>query len=250
MGDSPIEIREAPTPQEIASPPPILHEPLRPPNALKADMSRLGKVLLSLFLLYHVAAAAAASMRTSTPGVAEARNLLAAKRYADITGAYQFWSMFAANPPQENVYLTATLVDASGDVHDLRQDIRSHRSFPYLLYERRGKINRRMSRDTWWQTHYGAYLCRRWERQTGEMAREVRFTKITVPLPPPTEVVPWRGFNAEELPIKSEEKQKRINCRTTPFAQLTAEQRARYNLSPPPHPPVLPPSRLARKQAR
>ena len=56
----------------------------------------------------------------------------------------QSWAMFAPNPHRSNVFMKVMVKDEAGEIWDLKHDIYGKREYPYLWYDRMGKINRRL----------------------------------------------------------------------------------------------------------
>ncbi len=110
---------------------------------------------------------------------------------------------------------------------------------PYVFYDRMGKINRRINDKKGYQRIYGAWVCRAWEKEHGELPREVRFvrkwTKVPEPDKVPSKATEGRrfGYNPWKLPSK-EDQQSTINCARTPHAQLPPSLRERFGMDPAP----------------
>ncbi len=69
---------------------------------------------------------------------------LHAGHYWRATGNTQSWAMFAPNPHRSNIFMRVMVKDKDGEVWDLKHDIYGKRTYPYLWYDRMGKINRRI----------------------------------------------------------------------------------------------------------
>lgn len=157
--------------------------------------------------------------------------------YMVATGNTQSWAMFAPNPHRANAFMKVMAKDAEGDVYDLHHDIRGRRRYPYLFYDRMGKINRRIIEQKGYRRHYAAWVCREWERtHGGEPAVEIIFVKMWTRIPPPQKLIaeangnPFKmGYDPMELKLYEREVDT-IRCRTTRHAQLPNYLRERYGL--------------------
>jgi hypothetical protein len=149
--------------------------------------------------------------------------------------------MFAPNPHRSNVFMKVLVKDGEGEVWDLKHDIYGKREYPYLWYDRMGKINRRLIDQKGYRRHYAAWVCREWEKDhEGEPADEVQFVKIWTQIPPPQAVVERSegnifkmGYDPMQLPLKQREEDI-ISCSTNRQAQLPDYLRERYGLPPGP----------------
>jgi hypothetical protein len=101
-----------------------------------------------------------------------------------------------------------------------------------MFYDRMGKINRRIDGKKSYQRIYGAWVCREWEREHGEIPDHVQFVKRFTRVPSPREAVRmgW-GWNPWELPSKQVEQEK-IDCARTVHGQLPPRLRERYGMEP------------------
>lgn len=157
--------------------------------------------------------------------------------YLRATGTRQSWAMFAPNPNRTNIFVRVMVEDQEGEIWDLQHDIYKRRTYPYLWYDRRGKINRRLARTAGYRRHYAAWVCREWEREHGELPKEVRFIKLSTRIPKPkklwkaTKGQPWRGYNPNKLRLNKKDEGK-FTCSTTPHAQLPDYLRERYGMEP------------------
>jgi hypothetical protein len=224
----------APVPEDIQDPP-------------RGALTRLGRLLVGAFILYH----ATALLLHTTPSGGLARDFTRDIDRAILGGAYiratsnvQSWSMFAPNPHRANVYVQVFVEDREGAIWDLAHDSYGRRTWPYIFYDRIGKLNRRLSEQGHYLQPYGAYVCREWERtHGGEPAARVKFVKIWTNIPPPHKVFPaprsvrfpWSsiGFDPMRLPVERRELES-VDCRTTRQAQLSPELRQRFGLPPAP----------------
>jgi hypothetical protein len=222
----------------------LLHAPVRVDGALPAspgaDPRRsaygvVGTVLISLFVLYHTVVLL---QHTTPSGGLAARfsktlgDALQAGGYMRATSNVQSWSMFAPNPHRSNMFLQVFVELTDGTVIDLEHDMYGRRHYPYLFYDRMGKINRRLIEQERYQRHYAAWVCRDWAlTHNGEMPDRVKFVKMWTKVPHPAKVIPNMGFDPMELKLTKEHLAS-VECRTTQHAQLPDEIRARYGLEP------------------
>ena len=192
-----------------------------------------GIFVVSVFVLYHVAVLVV----WNSPNVGLTKTfrkdfLTKVEGIAYFAGTHntQSWEMFAPNPNRTNAFVRVLVEDKNGEIWDFEQDIWQEDRYPYLFYDRRGKINRRIDGKKHYQRIYGAWVCREWERQHGgESAKHVAFVQMTTVVPHSREVIENGGWNQWEAPVKQVE-QETISCRTTVHAQLPNELRERYGL--------------------
>ena len=160
-------------------------------------------------------------------------------RYMRATGSTQSWAMFAPNPHRSNIFMRVEVLDHNGDKWDLKHDIYGRRSYPYLWYDRGGKINRRIVDQAGYRRHYAAWVCRTWEREHGVLPDEVQFVKLWTSVPTPKELLritggkPWLGYDPMKLHL-NEREEDAIRCKTTRHGQLPNEIRARHGMEPMP----------------
>ena len=162
---------------------------------------------------------------------------LAMRTYMTATGNTQSWAMFAPNPHRSNTFMKVLVKDKDGEVWDMAHDIYGRRRYPYLFYDRMGKINRRIIEQKGYRRHYAAWVCREWERtHGGEAAIEVQFVKMWTRVPPPEQLIkeaggnPLKmGYDPMELKLFQREEDA-VRCRTTRHAQLPNALRERYGL--------------------
>lgn len=199
-----------------------------------------GMLLVSVFVVYH----ATILLVWNTPSTHLAEGLhkvfnktFVMRDYMYATGNHQSWAMFAPNPHRSNMFMKVLVTDKEGQVWDLAHDIYGHRKYPYILYDRMGKINRRIIEQKGYRRHYAAWVCREWERtHGGEAAREVKYVKMWTRIPPPRAVIEAAGWNLGAMwydPMQlhlHQSEEDTIPCRTTRQAQLPIELRERYGL--------------------
>lgn len=159
------------------------------------------------------------------------------RTYMQATGNTQSWAMFAPNPHRSNSFMKVMVKDQDGDVWDMAHDIYGRRRYPYLFYDRMGKINRRIIEQKGYRRHYAAWVCREWERtHDGEPPVEIQFVKMWTRVPRPEKLIaeaggnPFKmGYDPLELKLFQREEDA-IRCRTTRNAQLPNVLRERYGL--------------------
>lgn len=220
----------------------LLDEPTPEPEGGRWAYRWWGALLVSVFVAYH----AAVLIVHNLPSGGLSRNLhrifdkhLDMRDYLHATGNVQSWAMFAPNPHRTNLFMKVMVVDADGEVWDMAQDIYGRRSYPYLFYDRMGKINRRIIDQKGYRRYYAAWVCREWERtHGGEPAQSVQFIKMWTRVPPPEKVIEHaRGnplamwYEPMDLPLR-ERSEDEVSCSTTRHAQLPPELRERYDLPP------------------
>jgi hypothetical protein len=159
--------------------------------------------------------------------------------YMRATGNTQSWAMFAPNPHRSNVFMKVLVKDKNGDVYDLKHDIWQVNRYPYLFYDRMGKINRRIIEQKGYRRHYAAWVCRDWERtHGGEAPDEVQYVKMWTRIPEPEKVIGrakgnpfYMTFDPWQLHLHQREEDT-IKCSTTRHGQLPDYLRERYGLPP------------------
>ncbi|MBL9107188.1 MAG: hypothetical protein JNL82_40210 [Myxococcales bacterium] len=215
----------------------LLHAPVAetPVDPRRPAYGVVGMVVVSLFILYHTIVL----LQHTTPsgGLAQtfSRTLgekLEAGGYMRATSNVQSWSMFAPNPHRSNMFLQVFVELTDGTVIDLEHDMYGRREYPYIFYDRMGKINRRLLEQERYQRHYAAWVCRDWAlTHGGEMPDRVKYVKMWTKVPHPAKVIPTMGFDPMELKLTKEHLAS-VECSTTQHAQLPDEIRARYGLPP------------------
>ena len=142
----------------------------------------------------------------------------------------QSWAMFAPNPNRDNTFIKVFVEDKDGEIWDFGQDIWGQSRYPYLWYDRRGKVNRNLNAKKNNQQIYGAWVCREWERQHGgEAPKSVSFVRRYTIVPKPKQIIANGGWDPWGDQYKQSE-QETITCKTTAGAQLPNDLRARYGL--------------------
>lgn len=233
-----------PEPEDLAHT--LLHRPIARDDQPGRRWSYRGlmQLVATLFILYHGTILLVHNLPSKglANGVQKTFNeKLQANKYWRASGNSQSWAMFAPNPHRSNIFMKVLVEDKDGEVWDLKHDIYGKRTYPYLWYDRMGKINRRIVDQKGYRRHYAAWVCRQWEKDhDGEAAVEVRFVKMWTRIPPPQAV--WKrsggnffklGYDPLELHLHEREEDT-IRCRTTRQAQLPNYLRERYGLEPMP----------------
>jgi hypothetical protein len=192
-----------------------------------------GLIVVSVFVTYHVSVL----LVWNTPHKGLMRNfhktfLKQVKGYEYFKGTRnnQSWAMFAPNPTRTNTFVRVFVEDQAGELWDFEQDIWGENRYPYVWYDRRGKVNRRINNKKHYQRIYGAWVCREWERMhDGEPAKSVTFIHRLTRVPHPKQVLEKGGWSQWEAPYKQTE-QETITCKTIAHGQLPNDLRARYGL--------------------
>lgn len=192
-----------------------------------------GIVLVSCFVAYH----AAMLLVHNLPGGGLSKGIhtffhkhFKMNDYMRATGNTQSWAMFAPNPHRSNIFMKVLVKDQEGEVWDLAHDIYGRRTYPYLFYDRMGKINRRIVDQKGYRRHYAAWVCREWERtHGGEPAVEVQFVKMWTRIPPPEKVYKYMWYDPMKLHLHQREEDV-IRCKHTRHAQLPNYLRERMGL--------------------
>jgi hypothetical protein len=192
-----------------------------------------GVLLVSLFVAYHTIVLLVWNLPSKGLNKDYHKAVLDTLKgfdYFNGTRNGQSWAMFAPNPNRSNTFVMVYVEDLDGNTWNFGQDIWGQDRYPYLFYDRRGKINRRIDNKKHYQRIYGAWVCREWERQHGgEPAKAVTFIKRYTKVPAAKEVIKRGGWDAWGDHYKQKE-QETITCKTTLDAQLPNELRVRYGL--------------------
>jgi hypothetical protein len=194
-----------------------------------------GILLVSVFVLYH----ASVLLIWNLPGKGLTKQFHSTflketkgNDYFKGTRLTQSWGMFAPNPNRTNTFVRVFVEDQNGQVWDFEQDIWEENRYPYIWYDRRGKVNRNIDGKKHHQRVYGAWVCREWERQHGgEPAKSVTFIKRWTLVPKPREVIERGGWDQWAAPFKQAE-QETITCKTVVHGTLPNYLRERYGLPP------------------
>jgi hypothetical protein len=194
----------------------------------------LGAMLLvSAFVLYHTATLLIWNLPGKGLTASFHRGFLERTHGDDyFRGARltQSWSMFAPNPNRTNNFVQVFVTDHEGEVWDFEQDIWEEDRYPYIFYDRRGKVNRNIDGKKHSQRIYGAWVCREWERiHAGESAKSVTFVRRLTRVPKAEQVIKnggWDQWQAEATLIEQET----VTCKTVPHGTLPNELRERYGL--------------------
>lgn len=151
-------------------------------------------------------------------------------KYFNAARLNQSWAMFAPNPNRTNTFVRVFVEDQEGELWDYRQDIWGIDRYPYLWYDRGGKINRRINGKKHYQRIYGTWVCRDWERNhEGEPAKSVTFVRRYTKVPHWNVVIKQGGWDQWKAPFKQKE-QETITCKTTVHAQLPERLYDRYGI--------------------
>jgi hypothetical protein len=221
------------------SPEPLHHSLLRAgPVATAEPTSRWaystgGILLVSVFVLYHLCVLLVANgpgQDLAKPFHSTFLEKTQGQAYFRGTGNSQSWAMFAPNPDRTNNFIKVFVVDQRGDRWDFNQDIWGQNRYPYVWYDRRGKVNRNIDGKKHYQRIYGAWVCREWERtNAGEAPKYVRFVKHWTQVPEPDEVIANGGWDQWAAPHKEFE-QETVRCDKAVHGTLPNVLRARYGL--------------------
>jgi hypothetical protein len=196
-----------------------------------------GRAFVATFISVHLAAIAVNSIpdKDCTESFRKpAREVV--RTYLRVTQSYQSWNMFAPNPVRANVFMKVYVTDQDGEIWDLYTDANSPRNkqHPWLVYDRMGKITRRVTGEG---KHYrkwvARYHCRKWALEhDGELPRTVEIIKQWYVVPPPQLVRKQGPYDPAEY-LAEHGRQKRVyraRCATEPDAQPTNELRRRHGL--------------------
>ena len=193
----------------------------------------LGTVLVSIFIAYHLVAVLVHSAPPSSalgPLQAALNRHIQTGEYLRGAGIARNWAVFAPDAPRHNLFTRVLVEGADGQEHDLGHEPFGRRNYPYLFYDRMGKINREMLRKKPYRLSYAGWVCRDWERRHGgEPARAVRLVPIRTRVPAPTQAYAAMGYAPRGLDIE-EATPDVYPCASTVHGQLPARLRVRYDL--------------------
>ncbi len=221
---------ETPLYESLLSGPPVASE-RRPRSRWAYPLA--GMLLASVFVLYH----SSALLVWNTPGKGLMKSfhstfLRKVKGYEYLKGMRltQSWGMFAPNPNRTNTFIRVLVEDQAGEVWDYEQDIWGNDRYPYIWYDRGGKVNRNLDGKQRYQRIYGAWVCRDWERRHGgEAPKTVTFIKRWTAVPNPKLIIEQGGWDQWQAPFKQKE-QETVTCKTAVHGTLPNELRERYGL--------------------
>ena len=230
MSETPRSRRLLHGPQEL--------EPTARPDGWSYPL--IGMFVVSLFIAYHMAVLL--TWNTPSNGFAKQmhRQVLQSthgRRYFTAISSTQSWSMFAPNPNRTNVFIRVLVEDQEGEWWDMGHDIWKVDRFPYVFYDRMGKVNRRIDGKKGYQKAYGAWMCRQWGlTHEGVLPTRVKFVKRWTRIPKPDTLVrkalETGEWGYEPWKLKSRQKEQEvIDCNKTVHAQLDNEMRARHGLA-------------------
>ena len=215
----------------------LLHDPIADDDAPTQRWAypAMATLVLSLFIAYHLTAVLAHTLPTGELG-RPFRAFLArhasTDSYLGAAGIASSWGVFAPEPPSRNVFTRVLVEDAEGQEWDLGHDILGRRTYPHLIYDRWGKINRQMLIQREYQPIYAGWVCRDWERRHGgAAARAVRLSPVYTQIPPPRAVYANMGYDPRSLDLH-EAKQEVYGCASIAHGQTPSRLRARLGLAP------------------
>lgn len=220
----------------------LLHEEPQEPAPRRWAYPSWGMVLVSLFVAFHAVILLVWNLPAS--GLTDDLHRffdrhLQMRNYLRTVGSTQSWRMFAPNPHRKNYFMRVYLIDAKGDTWDMQVDLYQRRRYPYVFYDRMGKINRRIVDERQYRRHFAAWVCRHWEAtHGGESGQEVRFVRLWTKTPDPQQLFDHANgnlakmwFDLETLPVKRHD-EGTVSCESTRQAQLPPYLRERLGLPP------------------
>jgi hypothetical protein len=206
-----------------------------------------GRTWIATLLTVHIAAVA--TWGIPDKGCTEsfrkpAKQVVA--RWLNPTATYQSWNMFAPNPSRSNVFMNVYVTDLRGETWDLYTDANSPRNKqqPWWIYDRMGKITRRVTGDgPHFQKWIARYHCRNWALEhEGELPRKVEIVKQWYVIPTPDRLRKIGPYEPAEYLAKHGKNELVYTawCAREPDGQPTNEQRVRHGL------PEVPESQIKR----
>jgi hypothetical protein len=215
----------------------LLRDPIPPDTAAgrRATYSVTSAVLISVFIAYHLTAVLVHSAPASTvtsPLQTFLNRHAQTGEYLRAAGIARSWAVFSPDAPRQNVFTRVVVDGADGQEWDLGHEPFGRRVYPYLFYDRMGKINREMVRKKPYRLSYAGWVCREWERtHGGQPARAVRLIMIRTRVPSPEQSYASMGYTPRGLQVE-EAAPEIYPCASTPHGQLPPSLRARYGLPP------------------
>ena len=196
-------------------------------------------IVLSVFIAYHAVTLLLQTVPVPALGAVRAAldRPLGIGVYSAVNGNPRGWGLFAPDANQANYFMKVLIEDATGRRRDLQVDFYGRRTYPYLLYDRLARLNRRVAQnDTPLRPVYAAWACRRWERAHGGAPAEAavlirRWTRI----PAPEAAYVTMGYHPMGLE-PNEDQERRFDCASTPGGRLPDGLRRRFGLVPRPDP--------------
>lgn len=152
----------------------------------------------------------------------------------------QRWAMFAPDPYVANTYMGVIAIDDAGQSWDLGHDSHGRRQYPYLFYDRMGKVNRRLIERSSYRRPYAAWVCREWARtHDGEPPAKVTFVHKWARLVPPKRSQQLGGFDPDRLNMGRKAVDTFV-CEGLELGQLSPQLRERYGFTGPGRVPYKP----------
>lgn len=211
------------------------------PVAERWAYGRWGQLLVSLFIAYHAIAMSVQLFPAdglTGPMRRWVGEHLVVRGYLHMTASTQTWRMFAPTPHRRNIFVRVLVSDDEGRLWDLGHDAHSTRRYPYLFYDRMGKINRRLAEPAGaFHRVYAAWVCRDWElsrlREPADVRRRpaarVHLVKLWTQIPPPRKAIATFGYDPRRL-RPHEDLIVSFRCSEIPHGQVPNVLRTRYGL--------------------
>jgi hypothetical protein len=196
--------------------------------------STVDMLRVSLFVAFHAVTLLVYTFSSPSAGLSSTLHRLSAEYtqmdgYMRVAGNATSWGMFAPDVSRLNSFVRVFVEDDRGSVWDLRHDIYGRRRYPYLLYDRLGKVNRRLL-DRRLRPAYAAWVCRDWERtHHGDLPRAVRLVTVSTRIPSPDEAYRRMGYDPMSLDL-NQEPAETFECASIPNGRLPSSLRARVQL--------------------
>jgi len=210
---------------------------IEPDPKARPSYHRVGRLLLALLVTYHLVALLQHLFPRNGLALRFSRTLnryTGMEAYIKRSTHTQGWKMFAPNPIRRNEFTRVYLEDEGGEIWDLKHDIYGRRPFPYLFYDRMGKLNRRlMGKHRRWQIVYAAWVCREAERDALLHAtpapKRVHLVKLWNRIPRPHQA--WRSGGYDPMRLRIHRVLTGVyDCTQIPDGRLTNHQRVRAGL--------------------
>lgn len=197
----------------------------------------IGRTLIATYLFVQISAVAiwAIPDKGCTESFRKPAKQIVAK-WLNVTETYQSWNMFAPNPTRSNVFMYVYVTDAHDEIWDLNTDANSPRNKanPWWIYDRMGKITRRVTGDgPHFQKWVARYHCRQWALEhEGELPRKVEIVKRWYVIPSPDALRKIGPYDPGEYMAKHGKSEVIYTawCAREPDGQPTNAIRARHGL--------------------
>ncbi len=181
----------------------ILRRRAHAPPSIAADHTAplWRRTLLAAFIAWHSLAMLANSLNRGHLKIdLPAPVSRAAWYYKNLTGARQFWWMFAPNARAIHSLVEIEVIDRDGRAHPTldHRALVGEEHYPYIFIDRRRKIMTNIGGRPRWQNAHAEHLCRTWRDAADRPPAEVIIRRRHGPIPSAEELgtIPRGGESA------------------------------------------------------